>query len=321
MKNILITGITGQDGLFLTSKLLKMDVPIKITGISRQYNLDTFYSNLKSLGNKDFSSLQILNIDLLKYDDIFKFISEVKPDEIYNFSGPSSVYDSILNPSISKYQIITIFDNLINACIESKNLVSFFQASSSEIYSSSSDVPIDEETEPMTNSPYAEAKLANHLKIQKLNEDFNWNIISGIMFNHESEFRGKKYLISKIINSARNIKEHKETELVIGSLEYIRDWSFAGDIVNSIYELMRLKSSGAYVIGSGVGNSIETLVNLVFSYFDLEYTEYVKIDDTLLRKGDPIVKIANPKKLKDLSKLETYLSFDNLIVRCIEKTC
>ena len=168
------------------------------------------------------------------------------------------------------------------------------------------------------NSPYAEAKLINHLKVKELNENYNWPIFSGIMFNHESEFRGKDYLIMKIIRSAKEISLNPNKRLTLGSLDYIRDWSYASDTVNAIYEITSKGSASDYVIGSGVGKTIKEMVDHIFNYFNLDWTNFVDINQSLLREGDPIRIVSDPSKLKMELNWNTKINFNQMLDKCIK---
>lgn len=320
MENILITGITGQDGIFLTHKLIKQNKNFSIIGISRQKDLDPFYNKLKLLGTDDVSKVKILHTDLTNKQAVDLLIKEVSPTRVFNLSGPSSVYDSLNYPENTNKLITGIFDNLTESLITHENFCNFFQASSSEMLSGGLDGVIDENSEEKPNSPYAISKLNNHKKVLKLSDEFSWNIISGIMFNHESEFRDSNYLTSKIISGVKNINNNKLEFLDIGSIDYMRDWSFAGDVMDAIVKLSYGNAQGSYIIGSGVGHTIQEILEIVFGYYDLNWKKYVSIDKNLLREGDPKVKIANPKKIFSEFGWKAETSFSDLIIRCIEKS-
>ena len=320
MENILITGITGQDGIFLTHKLIKQNKNFSIIGISRQKDLDPFYNKLKLLGTDDFSKVKILHTDLTNKQAVDLLIKEVSPTRVFNLSGPSSVYESLNYPENTNKLIIGIFDNLTESLITHENFCNFFQASSSEMLSGGLDGVIDENSEEKPNSPYAISKLNNHKKVLKLSDEFSWNIISGIMFNHESEFRDSNYLTSKIISGVKNINNNKLEFLDIGSIDYMRDWSFAGDVMDAVVKLSYGNAQGSYIIGSGVGHTIQEILEIVFGYYDLNWKKYVSIDKNLLREGDPKVKIANPKKIFSEFGWKAETSFSDLIIRCIEKS-
>ena len=316
MKN-LITGITGQDGLFLTNHLLKKGSNQEIYGVSRLKKLDKFYNDLGYINSDlNLNNLHISNVNLLNQKEINQYIKDIEPDYIFNLSGPSSVYNSYKNPEKTISNIKTIFDNLINACVEQNNFCNFFQASSSEMFKESNEV-LDETSSFGPISPYAKAKYDVHIYLNDLRAKFDWNINSGIMFNHESEFRDDDYLFMKIINAAINIKHGKEKELIIGSLDIKRDWSYAKDVVEAISLITEEKNGDDYVIGSGKGHSIKELVDTIFSYFNLNFENYVIINEKLLRKGDPLKIISNPIKIKEDLGWGIQTSFEDLILKCI----
>ena len=137
------------------------------------------------------------------------------------------------------------------------------------------------------------------------------------MFNHESEFRDSKYLIMSLINSAIQISNGQKNSFKVGSLDYIRDWSFAGDVAEAIYKITNFGKESNYVIGSGNGHTIAKMIEILFSQLELNYEEYIKIDKSLLRKGDPIRIVSNPSRLINELSWEPKLSFEELVERCL----
>ena len=320
MKNThLITGITGQDGIFLSSKIIKSDRDARIIGISRDSNLTIFKNKFRYIHGTDydFENIKIKNINLNDKKVVRSLIDEFQPNFIYNLSGPSSVYDSLTDGNKSHDQIIRIFDNLIDSIIKSKNICNFFQASSSEMFAPS-ELPLDENSKMGPRSPYAIAKFNIHNKIQSLKLQENLSISSGIMFNHESEFRANQYLIMKIINFVINIEKKHNDVLKIGSLDLTRDWSYAKDVADAIYEINSKNISQDYVIGSGEGTSISKVLSIIFSYFNLDWSRHVEIDSQLLRKGDPLSIVSNPAKINNQLDWESKHSIEDLLKRCID---
>lgn len=318
MKKILITGISGQDGLFLTNHLINKYEKLEIIGTSRQNNHSIFYKNLLSLGLENRGDVSVYQIDLNDYNIVNNLISDFKPHYVYNLTGPSSVYESFNNAENKKI-ITNIFDNLTSALIKSNNFARFFQASSSEMFSPDCNEKLNENSEFLPNSPYALAKLDNHNKVISLNKKYDWNIYSGITFNHESEFRKKNYLIMKIITAAWKIKNNKGSNLTIGSLDYMRDWSHAQDIVVAINLLTEKGASPDYVIGSGKGKKIKDILDYVFQNYNLDWTDFVQIDKNLLRDGDSKKIISDPRKIKNELNWETKITFEQMLDRCIGK--
>ena len=319
MENILITGISGQDGIFLTNSLFNKNENIVIHGTSRNKNEEFIIKQLKKIETKNLQNLKIYNLDLEDKNKVENLVTKVKPNRIFNLSGPSSVYDSFNEPQQTENTILTIFNNLIDVLISKDMKCNFFQASSSEMFTTNLEGKIDESSKLEPNSPYAKAKVSNHNKVLDLVNEYEWNITSGIMINHESEFRENNYLTSKIINTAFEIYKKRSDKLIIGSLDYVRDWSFAGDIMDAASILAFNNAKGPYVLGSGNGRSIRDLVQVVFSYFNLDWEKYVLVDSSLLRSGDPEIKISDPSKIFNEFGWKTKVSFEDLIERCIEK--
>ncbi len=319
MENILITGISGQDGIFLTKNLLNKNEKLTIHGTSRKKSQEFIIRQLEKVKTNNLQNLKIYNLDLENKNEVENLVDKIKPNKIFNLSGPSSVYDSFNNPQKTENTILTIFDNLIDVLISKDMKCNFFQASSSEMFTTNPEGKIDESSKLKPNSPYAKAKTSNHSKVLDLINEHQWNITSGIMFNHESEFREDDYLTSKVINTAFQIYKKRDDKLIIGSLDYVRDWSFAGDIMDAASILTFNGAKGSYVLGSGVGKSIKDLVQIVFSYFNLDWEKYVVVDSSLLRSGDPKIKISDPSKIFQQYGWKTKVSFEDLIERCIEQ--
>ena len=315
---ILITGISGQDGIFLSSYLLKKEEDIQIFGVTRSKDED-FYNNLKKVsGEFDSKNIKLVNLDLYNKNEIKSFLSDTQIDKIAHLSGPSSVYKSFLDPENYKNLIIDQFHNLTNACIEINLQPNFFQASSSEMFSNNAEIPLSEKSLMKPRSPYAEAKYSLHNKVLDLKNNRNWNIKSGIMFNHESEFRSNEFLIMKIINTVIEIKNSGSSELTVGSLDYFRDWSYAMDIAEGIGDILFEDVPVDYVIGSGKGNSIRNLIEIVSNYFGLDYKNFIKVDPSLLREGDPTNIVADPSLIKENLSWGAKTSFEVMITKIIE---
>ena len=316
MKKILITGITGQDGIFLTNLIKKQSPDAEIVGVSRYENHDIFYKKLNSVEPVNTENITLLNLDLLNSDNVDKLIKQYSPNTVYNLSGPSSVYESLKNPFIEE-QIKIIFNNLTNSLISSNNFCNFFQASSSEMFGNTNTEILNENTDFSPNSPYALAKLNNHNLVKEYSSKYNWNIFSGIMFNHESRFRHENYLIMKIITTALQISSGKADRLSVGSLDYQRDWSFAGDVVSAIYKITNEGKNYSYVIGSGKAYSIKDILEIVFSQLGLEWSRYTDVDQNLLRKGDPKTVVADTTKIRKELGWSPTKSFKNTLLDII----
>lgn len=317
-QNILITGISGQDGVFLTSNLSEgKNSNQTIIGVTRQSSKQTF-DRLKSI-NTSQSNLKLVNIDLTNPSETLKLISETKPNYIYNLSGPSSVYDSINEDLYFQKTINSIFDNLTNACVQENMFPNFFQACSSEMFSSTNSMPLNEQSSFSPRSPYAEAKLEVYKKVNYLKEKHSWNIKSGIMFNHESEFRNKNYLFMKIFLTAKQIKNKEQDTLEVGSLDLSRDWSFAGDVSKAMHLINASEENSNYVIGSGISTSIREIVEIIFSFYGLNLENHIIVNPKLLRTEDPLRIVSDPTKLKNTLGWSPELSIVQLLERIFKK--
>ena len=315
---ILITGITGQDGIFLTKLIQKSFTKFNILGISRSMNASKFMNKFDIKNLKRSQSVSLVNLNLLNYESVNKLVGDFIPDLVFNLSGPSSVYESIKNPNIED-EINLIFDNLTNVLIQNKNLCNFFQASTSEMYGKNNQKEIyNEEDEFIPNSPYASGKLTNHNKVLNLAETHNWKIFSGILFNHESEYREEDYLFTKIMNSALKIKSGDESYLTVGSLDYCRDWSYAKEIIEGVFLMTTEGKRTSYVLGSGVGTTIGEIIKIVFDFYDLNYEDHIKLNPEILRKGDPVKIISNPHKINSDLRWETKLDIETLVEKIIK---
>ena len=313
-QNILITGISGQDGAFLANRFLSEDLSkYNIYGTSRQ-KPSLALKKINSLGcNVD--NLKILQTDLTESTEVLNLISDINPTQVFNLSGPSSVYDSINNANYFETTINKIFDNLINACIHLHTLPVFFQACSSEMFSKENSMPLNEESIFDPRTPYAKAKFTTFEKINQLKEKYDWNIKSGIMFNHESELRDSNYLFMKIFNSAKLIKSNKQDFLELGSIDIARDWSFAGDIANAMFLMNQSDYVNNFVIGSGKATTIKELISKVSSLYEINLEKYIVINPSLMRQGDPEIIVSDPSLIKQSLNWSPEYTFDALLER------
>ena len=313
-QNILITGISGQDGAFLVNRFLSDNsTKYNIYGTSRQ-KPSVALKKINSLGS-NVNNLKIVQTDLTDSSEVLKLISDIKPNQVFNLSGPSSVYDSINNANYFEATINKIFDNLINSFIHLRIFPVFYQACSSEMFSKNNSMPLNEESIFDPRTPYAKAKFTIFEKINVLKEKYDWNIKSGIMFNHESEFRDSNYLFMKIFNSAKLIKSNKQDSLELGSIDIARDWSFAGDVANAMFLMNQSDYVSNFVIGSGKATTIKELISKVSSLYEIDLEKYVVVNPSLMRQGDPDIIVSDPSLIKQSLNWSPEYTFDALLER------
>lgn len=297
MKTV-ITGASGQDGIFLIDKILR-ETKSEIFACTRK-NKNFNFNKLKYLNNnEDIGRITVVELDYLDFTEVFNFFKDTNPDYVFNLMGPSSVKKFIENPEKMKNITNISFKNIINSLIETKNFCNFYQASSSEMYGYDSKKPFDENSKFKPNSFYAKTKYSIHQESLNLMNSHNWNIVSGIMFNHESEFRNYDFLVMKLVKKVIDIKKGSTSKLEIPSLEIERDWTYAKEISEAAFELIFNNFSGAYVIGSGTCKRIDELAYYLFNKANLNYKDFITVNDNSMRDGEPLRVQSNPLKIKN----------------------
>lgn len=318
MKNILITGISGQDGTILTSKLIKDHADINILGISRYPDVQSFTKNLNIFyDTNEISNVKIVDVDFFDTMQLNNLIKNFKPDTVFNLMGPSNVNESIGNNDYYIKYIYSAFENLVKQLATLDKKIKFFQASSSEMFKESN-LALNEHSALQPRNPYAVAKfkIKESIENNEFNTD-NLTFLEGVMFNHDSELRTEKFLIMKIINETIKIYKNKIKNTTVGSLEYVRDWSYAGDIIDGAIKMMELDNNESFVLGSGEGTSIKKLLDITFSEFNLDWNKFVIVDNTILRKNDPIKIVSDPTKIEQKLGWTTKLTIEDIIQKFV----
>jgi len=296
-KTAVITGITGQDGSFLTELLLEKDY--KVVGLVRRSSMeDKKLFNIEHLLNN--SNLQLENGDLTDSSSIWRITQNHKPDEFYNLAAQSHVGASFTSPE-STFQINS--SGVLN-CLEAIRNISpetrFYQASTSELYGDNSSAPQSENTAFSPVSPYACGKLAAHSLVINYRKAYNLFACSGILFNHESERRGEQFVTRRITKAAARIKLGLQNELRLGNLEAKRDWGYAKEYVDVMWRMLQHNIADDYVVGTGKTYSIKEFITFVSEVAGLDLMQYVVIDDKQKRPSEVPLLQANPAKAKNI---------------------
>lgn len=312
-KIALIFGITGQDGYYL-SKLLT-DKNYKVFGTFYEKN-PAKESELINLG------VNLIFCNINNEESVVAILSQIKPEEIYNLAGKSSVRDSWDNPS-SYIQTNSIgVSNVLNALVNPKlnlNQTRFFQASSSEMFGETTDSPANERHLISPNSPYGASKALGHNLVGIYRKSHGCYAISGILFNHESPLRNSTYLSKKISSGVVKIFRGETEEIMLGNLDVSRDWSFAGDVMNAAWLTMQQKYPDDYVIASGESKTVAQFVEEAFLYLGIQnWRRYIRIEDKLVRKNEARIVKADPAKIFEQLKWKPEYTFKQLVHYLVE---
>lgn len=280
MKKTLITGINGQDGSYLAEFLLKKGYEVHGT-LKRNSVAENQTSRLYSLYDK----INLHYVDLTDLSSLIAVIQKVLPDEIYNLAAQSHVRISFDQPIYTTNVTGLGTLNLLEAVKLIKPNTKVYQASSSEMFGNSIDEDgYQRETTPMNPvSPYGCAKVFSYNICRNYRNSYNMFISNGILFNHESPRRGTNFVTNKVCKEAVKIKLGLSKELKLGNLQATRDWGHAKDYVKAMWEILQLDTPDDFVCATGISHSVEDLCKYVFSYLDLNYKDYVKVDDKFLR--------------------------------------
>jgi GDPmannose 4,6-dehydratase len=259
-KKAIITGIAGQDGAFLAQLLLSKGYTV--IGADRR-RVDTLNWRLKDLGIID--EIKFVYFDLLEESNINKLIKDEKPDEFYNLAAQSFVKASfdlpLLTSDVDAMGVLRILDAIKNYSPETK----FYQASTSEMFGKVQSIPQTETTPFYPRSPYGVAKLFAHWMTINYRESYGLFACSGILFNHESEYRGSEFVTQKIIESAVKIKYGSNEPIFLGNLDSKRDWGYAKDYVEGMYLMLQQDSPSDYILATNKTYSVRDFVVLSFN--------------------------------------------------------
>lgn len=307
----LITGITGQDGYYLSQLLLKKGY--RVVGLvppSRQ-------SSVTKLGELA-EQVEIYSVALTSAEALTKAVEQLQPTEIYNLAAPSFVPKSWEDPLGTLDLVTGTATRLLSATRELGLPTRFYQASSSEIFGDVQSAPQTAETPFRPKNPYGAAKLHAHWTMVHHRDRYGLFACSGILYNHESPRRPPQFVTRKISLAAASIKLGLRSKLSMGNLEAKRDWGFAGDHVEAMWRMLQADKAEDYVIGTGILHTVEELVTAAFSCVDLDWKDYVETDPNLIREDEHFQLVANPIKAKKNLNWEPQVSFEQLIETMVQ---
>ncbi|MDA0865665.1 MAG: GDP-mannose 4,6-dehydratase [Cyanobacteria bacterium] len=305
-KTALITGITGQDGYYLSHLLVQQGY--RVVGLvppSRQASV----AKLDEMAE----AVTIAPVNLTNAADLTQVVEEFCPQEIYNLAAPSFVPASWDDPLGTLDLITGTATRLLDAVRQVGLETRFYQASSSEIFGDVQESPQSEITPFRPKNPYGAAKLHAHWTMVHHRDRYGLFACSGVLYNHESPRRPPQFVTRKVALAAASIKLGLSDRLSMGNLEAKRDWGYAGDYVEAMWRMLQADSPEDYVIGTGTLHTVQDLVATAFASVDLDWQKYVDVDPKLLRQDEHFQLVANPTKANTQLQWLPQVSFEQLM--------
>ena len=311
-KKAFITGITGQDGLYLAELLLSKGYEVHgMVRRSSTFNtsrIDSIYIDPHEPGARLFLHYG----DLSDSEQIANVMYNILPDEVYHLGAQSHVRVSFDTPEYTGNVTALGTTRLLEAIRRSNNNVKFYQASSSEMFGAAHP-PQSEETPFHPRSPYACAKVYSYWMTRNYREGYNLFASNGILFNHESPRRGETFVTRKITRAIARILAKKEKYLYLGNLDARRDWGFAPEYVECMWRILQQDEPGDFVIGTGETHSVREFLHEAFAYAGLDIEEHVRIDSKYFRPTEVEVLIADAKKSEEVLGWKPAIKFADLV--------
>lgn len=291
MKTALICGVSGQDGGYLAKLLLAKGY--RVFGTSRDAQISTF-GNLERLGIRN--SVETISMALNDFRSVLHGISKVRPAEVYNLSGQSSVGLSFEQPVETMESISLGTLNVLEAIRFLRHDTRFYNAGSSECFGDTGGVPANESTLFSPRSPYAVAKAAAHWMVANYRDAYGLFACTGILFNHESPLRPGRFVTKKICDVASRIAKGSGERLALGNTQIVRDWGWAPEYVEAMWRMLQAESPEDYVIATGTSVSLESFVAGAFREVGLDWRDHVDNRQDLFRPSEIMASRADPAK-------------------------
>ncbi|WP_296824740.1 GDP-mannose 4,6-dehydratase [Sulfurovum sp.] len=312
MKKAIITGITGQDGAYLTELLLEKGY--EVYGTYRRTASVNFW-RLEELGVKDHENLHLVEYDLTDAANSIRMVAEIQPDEIYNLAAQSFVGVSFEQPLATAHITGLGAAHLLEAIRIVNPKIKFYQASTSEMFGDVQEIPQTEKTPFWPRSPYGAAKMYAHWMVVNYRESYDMFATSGILFNHESPLRGLEFVTRKITDAVAKIKLGKLDVLELGNMDAKRDWGFAKDYVEGMYLMLQADKPDTYVLATNRTETVRDFVTMAFKAVGIELefqgegedeiaidkatgSTVVKVNPKFYRPAEVDLLIGNPEKAK-----------------------
>jgi len=316
MTRALITGITGQDGLYLSELLLSKGYEV--------YGLIRGQNNPKlELVRQVVPEVKLLTGDLLDLSSLLRAMEHSQPDEVYNLAAISFVAysweNAMLTTDVTAKGVLNVLEAVRLYAHDDPSRIRFYQASSSEMFGKVQEVPQRESTLLWPRSPYGVAKVFGHYMTINYRESYGMHASSGILFNHESPRRGPEFVTRKISQAVARIQLGMQDELVLGNLDAKRDWGFAGDYVDAMWRMLQQSHGDEYVIATGQTHSIRDLLDTAFAVVGVDdWSRFVHQDPRFMRPAEVEMLIGDPSKARTVLGWEPQVPFTELVTMMVE---
>lgn len=316
MPRALITGITGQDGLYLSELLLSKGYEV--------YGLVRGQNNPKlELVRRTVPGVKLLTGDLTDMSSLIRALNTSQPDEVYNLGAISFVAysweNAQLTSDVTGKGVLNILEAVRLYAGEDVGKVRFYQASSSEMFGKVQEVPQRESTLLWPRSPYGVAKVFGHYMTINYRESYGMHASSGILFNHESPRRGPEFVTRKVSQAVARISLGLQEHVTLGNLDAKRDWGFAGDYVDAMWRMLQQDEADDYVVATGETHSIGELLDAAFAHVGItDWAPYVRQNPEFMRPAEVDLLIGDPAKARDVLGWEPKVGFAQLVGMMVE---
>ena len=311
-KKAIITGITGQDGSYLSEFLIDKGYEVHGT-VRRSSSINT--KRIDDLISKHGSTNKLIlhYSDLLDSSSLNTLVQTINPDEIYNLAAQSHVMVSFKNPMFTT-QTGTIGSlSLLEAIRYSDKTIKFYQASSSEMYGGKAREPLNEDSRFDPRSPYAASKVFAHNMTKMYRDSYDLFCVNGILFNHESPKRGETFVTRKITKALGRIHLGIQEKLTLGNLDASRDWGYAGDYVEGMWKMMQHETPDDWVLATGTTHTVKEFLEIAFGILDLNWEKYVQTSERYFRPNEVEYLLGDASKAEKELNWTPKTSFKELV--------
>ena len=317
MKKALITGITGQDGSYLSELLLSKGYEVHGT-VRRSSTINTKRIDHLINEHSDTEKFNLHYSDLLDSSSISNLIKTLEPDEVYNLGAQSHVAVSFENPIYTSEVGVLGSLALLESIKNSDKKIKFYQASSSEMYGGVGKDSLSENSRFIPKSPYAVSKVFANDITRVYRESYNLFAVNGILFNHESPRRGATFVTRKITKAIGRIVNDLQSKLTLGNLDASRDWGFAGDYVEAMWMMLQHDYPDDWVVATGETYTVKEFCHAAFNYVNLNWEDYVVTSKKYYRPNEVEHLLGNPSKIKNELGWNPAHSFEELVYMMVD---